>query len=138
MGSKLYVGNLSYGTTSSDLEQLFAQYGTVPKLVMAARGAVWSPNGGAVTEVLVKEAQGLGLKVIPWTINNPADMERLIDWGVDGIITDYPGLLLALLERGSRGDHICCRPGQKLAHRHHGGVSRIDLAGDDCLESHHH
>ncbi len=29
MGSKLYVGNLSYGTTSSDLEQLFAKHGTV-------------------------------------------------------------------------------------------------------------
>jgi RNA recognition motif-containing protein len=29
MGSKLYVGNLSYNTTSSDLEQLFGQYGTV-------------------------------------------------------------------------------------------------------------
>ena len=29
MGSKLYVGNLSYDTTSSDLEQLFAQYGAV-------------------------------------------------------------------------------------------------------------
>ncbi len=29
MGSKLYVGNLSYSTTSSDLEQLFAQHGTV-------------------------------------------------------------------------------------------------------------
>ena len=29
MGSKLYVGNLSYGTTGSDLEQLFSQHGTV-------------------------------------------------------------------------------------------------------------
>src|SRR5687767_11135405 len=29
MGSKLYVGNLSYGTTGSDLEQLFGQHGTV-------------------------------------------------------------------------------------------------------------
>ena len=29
MGSKLYVGNLSYDTTSSDLEQLFGQYGAV-------------------------------------------------------------------------------------------------------------
>jgi RNA recognition motif-containing protein len=29
MGSKLYVGNLSYGTTSSDLEQLFAKHGAV-------------------------------------------------------------------------------------------------------------
>lgn len=28
--------------------------------------------------------------VIPWTVNEPADMKMLIDWGVDGIITDYP------------------------------------------------
>ena len=35
----------------------------------------------------------LGLVVTPWTVNNRADMERLIDWGVDGIITDYPSTL---------------------------------------------
>ena len=38
----------------------------------------------------IAEAQGLGLKVLPWTVNDPADMARLIDWRVDGIITDYP------------------------------------------------
>ena len=59
---------------------------------------MWSPNGGAVTEALVKEAQGLGLKVIPWTINTPADMERLIGWGVDGIITDYPDRLRTVMQ----------------------------------------
>ena len=75
-----------------------AEHGTVPKLVKAAGGAVWSPNGGAVTEALVKEARGLGLRVIPWTINNPADMERLIGWGVDGIITDYPDRLRTVLQ----------------------------------------
>ena len=72
--------------------------GSVPKLVKAAGGAVWSPNGGAVTEALVKEAQGLGLQVIPWTINSPADMERLIGWGVDGIITDYPDRLRTVMQ----------------------------------------
>ena len=41
----------------------------------------------------VKEAQALGLKVIPWTVNDKPVMERLIDWGVDGIITDYPDRL---------------------------------------------
>jgi len=38
----------------------------------------------------VKEAQALGLKVLPWTVNNPSEMTRLIDMGVDGLITDYP------------------------------------------------
>lgn len=71
----------------------FADHGSAPKMVKAAGGTVWSPNGGAVTEALVKEAQGLGLNVVPWTINAPADMDRLIGWGVDGIITDYPDRL---------------------------------------------
>ncbi len=76
-----------------------AEHGSVPKMVKAAGGAVWSPNGGAVTEALVKEAQGLGLKVVPWTINNPADMDRLIGWGVDGIITDYPDRLREVMQK---------------------------------------
>jgi glycerophosphoryl diester phosphodiesterase len=76
-----------------------ADHGSVPKMVKAAGGAVWSPNGGAVTEALVKEAQGLGLKVVPWTINAPADMERLLGWGVDGIITDYPDRLRDVMQK---------------------------------------
>jgi glycerophosphoryl diester phosphodiesterase len=75
-----------------------AEHGSVPKLVKAAGGAVWSPNGGYLTEAMVKEAQGLGLQVVPWTINNPADMERLIGWGVDGIITDYPDRLRSVMQ----------------------------------------
>lgn len=38
----------------------------------------------------LKSLQDLGMKVIPWTVNEVSDMERLIDWGVDGLITDYP------------------------------------------------
>ena len=75
-----------------------ADHGSVPRLIQAAGGAVWSPNGGAVTEALVREAQALGLKVIPWTVNNPPDMERLIGWGVDGLITDYPDRLRTVLQ----------------------------------------
>lgn len=65
-------------------------HGSVPAMVKAAGGAVWSPNAGALTQDLVKQAQALGLKVVPWTVNEPADMDRLIAWGVDGLITDYP------------------------------------------------
>jgi glycerophosphoryl diester phosphodiesterase len=88
--------NLQSGDWTAGLK--FADFGSAPKMVKASGGAVWSPNGDAVTEVLVKDAQALGLKVIPWTINNPADMERLIGWGVDGIITDYPDRLRAVMQ----------------------------------------
>lgn len=76
-----------------------AQHGSVPRMVKAAGGAVWSPNAGALTQAAVQEARGLGLQVVPWTVNAPADMERLIDWGVDGIITDHPDRLRAVMQR---------------------------------------
>jgi glycerophosphoryl diester phosphodiesterase len=78
-----------------------AEHGSVPRLVKAAGGVVWSPNQGSLTQVLVQEAQFLGLKVIPWTVNNPADMDRLMGWGVDGLITDYPDRLREVMaQRG--------------------------------------
>lgn len=39
---------------------------------------------------IVKELHAAGIKVIPWTINDVTEMRDLIEWGVDGIITDYP------------------------------------------------
>ncbi len=71
--------------------------GSVPKLVKAAGGTVWSPNFKDVTEALVLEAQSLGLKVVPWTVNDEPDLARLLDWKVDGLITDYPDRLRALM-----------------------------------------
>ena len=71
--------------------------GSVPRLVHAAGGRIWSPHHGALTRELVREAHSLGLQVLPWTVNEPADMERLIGWGVDGLITDYPDRLRAVL-----------------------------------------
>ncbi|MBT2211915.1 MULTISPECIES: glycerophosphodiester phosphodiesterase [Actinomadura] len=41
-----------------------------------------------VTEAFVEHAHQLGLKVHAWTVNDPAAMERLLDLGVDGIMTD--------------------------------------------------
>ncbi len=45
----------------------------------------------------VAELQAAGFPVVPWTVNSPARMERILDLGVDGLITDYPDRLLALL-----------------------------------------
>jgi glycerophosphoryl diester phosphodiesterase len=48
-------------------------------------------------------AHALNLKVHVWTINEVLDMKRLINMGVDGIITDYPDRLIPLLkESGHR------------------------------------
>ena len=67
--------------------------GSVPRLVERAGCAVWSPFHREVTADTVREARVLGLEVIPWTVNERADMIRLIDAGVHGMITDYPDRL---------------------------------------------
>ena len=48
---------------------------------------------GDVTPALIAESHALGLKVVVWTVNKPTDMARLIEMGVDGIISDRPDLL---------------------------------------------
>jgi glycerophosphoryl diester phosphodiesterase len=78
-----------------------ADHGSVPRMVKAAGGRVWSPYFGDLTRDLIVEAKSLGLKVVAWTVNDRAEMERLIEWNVDGIITDYPDLLREAL--GDRG-----------------------------------
>lgn len=75
---------------------LLSDYKSVPSMVKAAGGNVWSPFYGDVTAYLITEAQGLGLKVIPWTVNDKEAMATLIDAGVDGIISDYPDRLRAV------------------------------------------
>lgn len=71
----------------------FRDQGSIPKMVKAAGGAIWSPNYPELSAELVNEAHALGLKVIPWTVNTAEDMARLIDWRVDGLITDRPDFL---------------------------------------------
>jgi len=52
-----------------------------------------------ITQQTINRVHRLGKVVHAWTINEPGDMEQLIDWGVDGIITDRPDLLKQILVR---------------------------------------
>jgi glycerophosphoryl diester phosphodiesterase len=71
--------------------------GSTPRLVVAAGCSVWSPNYRNLTAPSLAEAKGLGLKVIPWTVNERADLERVLRMGVAGMITDYPNRLRAVM-----------------------------------------
>ncbi|MCW0233377.1 MAG: glycerophosphodiester phosphodiesterase [Ferrovibrio sp.] len=71
---------------------------STPALIKAAGGQVWSPFWRNVTPALVTEARQLGLQVIPWTVNDPAMMEQLIAMQVDGLISDYPDRLRAVMQ----------------------------------------
>ncbi len=76
---------------------LSAHDGSMPKLVRAAagsaQGVTWSPHWKRLDPDQLKQAQALGLAVVPWTVNQRVDIQRLMDWGVDGLITDYPDRL---------------------------------------------
>ena len=56
-----------------------------------------NPALGNIDQAIVDRTHQLGLKTYVWTVNHGSDMNRGIDWGVDGIITDYPGVLVQVL-----------------------------------------
>ena len=68
------------------------------KVVEYTKATIWSPRYTRVTAENVRTAHDLGLFVIPWTVDEPADLTRLIDMGVDGIITNYPDRLQKIIE----------------------------------------
>lgn len=51
---------------------------------------IYSCHHSLVTQKLVEDCHKLNMKIIPWTVNNVSDMEKLVALGIDGLITDYP------------------------------------------------
>jgi len=51
-----------------------------------------------VSRGLIRRCHSLGIGVYVWTVNRPGDMRRLLEWGVDGLISDYPAILRRVLE----------------------------------------
>jgi glycerophosphoryl diester phosphodiesterase len=67
---------------------------------VSAGPATLGPRFDLVTRELVDAAHALGMRVVPWTVNDERDMRALIELGVDGIGTDEPALLRSVLGAG--------------------------------------
>jgi glycerophosphoryl diester phosphodiesterase len=65
---------------------------------LSFRPTIMSPNYLVTRKTNVLQAHRLGITVIPWTVNEEKEMKRMLALKVDGIITDYPDVLKALLK----------------------------------------
>ena len=70
-----------------------------PALVQKEGGRLWSPDFRDLDEAKLGAARRAGMRIIPWTVNEPADIARVLDMKVDGIISDYPDRVRAELKR---------------------------------------
>ena len=77
----------------------FAEHGSVPKMVKAAGGSIWSSHFADLDAAKVNEAHALGLQVLAWTVSTPAQIASVMDLGVDGIVTDRPDLVREEMKR---------------------------------------
>lgn len=76
-------------------------FGTRPTEVDLTLASTWAdqvnPALGVVQESDVQRIHALGMETHVWTVNGGADMHRAIQWGVDGVITNYPQVLEEIL-----------------------------------------
>ncbi|MBQ5983740.1 MAG: calcineurin-like phosphoesterase C-terminal domain-containing protein [Bacteroidales bacterium] len=78
---------LSYLTSKeSSVETLLDKLGFIPDW--------WSPNYHDVTAENVAYCHEHGIKVVPWTVDEPEDIARMISYGVDAIISNYPDRIM--------------------------------------------
>jgi glycerophosphoryl diester phosphodiesterase len=86
---------------AAEIETVYLTEGkdSQPKTVHAAGGKIWSPDFRVLKRETVEEAHRLGIRIVVWTVNEPADIQRMIDWKLDGVISDYPDRVLQALKK---------------------------------------
>ena len=71
----------------------------LPKIIKELGGSAWHPYYKDINKKAVKDAHDNNLPVNVWTVNDEDDMLKMIEYGVDGIMTDYPLTLKNLCEK---------------------------------------
>jgi glycerophosphoryl diester phosphodiesterase len=89
------------GELASEISRAILVAGTAPvspaDLTRQAGAQVYCPDLEFLDELQVRQVHQEGLRVIPWTVNDPQDWQKLVGWGVDGITTDFPDRLREFL-----------------------------------------
>ena len=121
-GKSPWLGGLDVDDFGGDIVKAahsFGAYALSPVHGNPQNGKVTDPGYQPyTTKAMVDEAHRFGMKVIPWTVDDPPTMNKLIDDGVDGIITDYPDRLRAVMrDRGFRLPEPTPSPFDVEAHR---------------------
>ncbi len=83
---------------------LRAAGGSLPTVIRQLGGSYWAPYHLDIAVDDVRGAHDAGLKVIVWTVNGRDDMRRVIEMGVDGIITDDPDVGAEVIDAMTLGD----------------------------------
>ena len=71
----------------------------LPKIIKSQGGEAWHPYHKDITKKLVDISHQENLPVNVWTVNKDYDMLKMVEYGVDGIMTDYPLKLKELCEK---------------------------------------
>ena len=83
---------LSYLTEDeTDIETILTQISFTPTW--------WSPNFEVVTPENVAYCHARGIRVVPWTVDEPEDIRRMVECGADAIISNYPDRLIDVVRR---------------------------------------
>jgi glycerophosphoryl diester phosphodiesterase len=121
-GRSPWLGGLDVDDFGGDIVKAahsFGAYALSPVHGNPQNGKVTDPGYQPyTTKAMVDEAHRFGMKVIPWTVDDPPTMNKLIDDGVDGIITDYPDRLRGVMrDRGFKLPQPTPSPFDVEAHR---------------------
>jgi len=84
---------LSYLTDEdeTDIEAILGQLSFKPQW--------WSPNYNVVTPENVEYCHSMGIGVVPWTVDDPVQMQRMVDCGAEAIISNYPDRLIEVVRK---------------------------------------
>jgi glycerophosphoryl diester phosphodiesterase len=73
-----------------------------PAMVRDAGARIWSPDFRDLDDSKLAAARAAGLRIVPWTVNEPSDIARVLEMNVDGIISDYPDRVRRALKKWRR------------------------------------